>query len=766
MAADAGQLEELQALVGQVPSTNQSTTEDAHDRDEPPVSTLASVNRRGKGGGGRTPARTSKKKKSKTLVITSDDEERQNDEIALDADDSMFKSSSVSTRVERSVSPVRTRSASGVVRKRKLMDAVDDEVDTVEKTTLPVRKPRKASKKSSDLPMAKDSSAVDMAMIERLIAIHRALDGLPGGSPMAAIAPPVDASKTEGVGDDMEDDADDHHSENEYDLNDPFIDDSEAIDRPVSNNTTRLPNPFIDDAAIEDVTADEVDETPIKSNNVKGKMRRPPSPEWDMSAFYHHDEKESSYKTIGEEEEARQLQRAMKESLSTPPQTGRNLPSTSRETLEGSSASIVDPTPDIGGVLNFLPGLNKDTLQALIDALAQQLQSKSVPLGKTASTKLDKGQRDLLPSPVIDAGPASGSSSLITRSNDISNKRPTFGLVTSSSDNPSTPRPPVTTDSSSPIVPTTDPNTPGRRTFGQVVTPGSVKKAPISAKDAYRVLSLPTQCEVFNPQLQDALLVEKYVGLPNLKAGAFISWYKTPGPGQIFPSQYGDLIPSLDYISFVKALCFTEHDRFLNPARVSPMVTNARRTNAEGFKMSLCLRDEPAFLVSTIFVKACHLTALSQKGVPRKYISGIGHMQDWDRQVSFLCMAFGHEALHAQLALDALDYSTRGAPKGTIFDADSMTSRSQSSPSIRFDQDSRSNKLSPENMALDYNEDVPIYDARGKYNFDIDIHLPNVHKILPRFDGEVPENSCAVVVYTASVYRHSTSGKWTVSCNI
>jgi hypothetical protein len=53
-----------------------------------------------------------------------------------------------------------------------------------------------------------------------------------------------------------------------------------------------------------------------------------------------------------------------------------------------------------------------------------------------------------------------------------------------------------------------------------------------------------------------------------------------------------------------------------------------------------------------------------------KVLTGVLHTQEWERFVGFICTAFDHESLDAQLFQDAIQFSTRpasssGSRKGT-----------------------------------------------------------------------------------------------------
>ena len=47
---------------------------------------------------------------------------------------------------------------------------------------------------------------------------------------------------------------------------------------------------------------------------------------------------------------------------------------------------------------------------------------------------------------------------------------------------------------------------------------------------------------------------------------------------------------------------------------------------------------------------------------------------------------------------------------------------------------------------------MPIYDAR-EHQFDYANDLELIDSVLPRFDGEIPAGSFAVVAYTMSTYK-------------
>lgn len=53
---------------------------------------------------------------------------------------------------------------------------------------------------------------------------------------------------------------------------------------------------------------------------------------------------------------------------------------------------------------------------------------------------------------------------------------------------------------------------------------------------------------------------------------------------------------------------------------------------------------------------------------------------------------------------------------------------------------------------------VPVYDGRFT-GFDASVDIDNLARILPRYDQEIPCNSCTAVAYTVSSYVKSSAGR-------
>ncbi|TFK18494.1 hypothetical protein FA15DRAFT_709805 [Coprinopsis marcescibilis] len=71
-----------------------------------------------------------------------------------------------------------------------------------------------------------------------------------------------------------------------------------------------------------------------------------------------------------------------------------------------------------------------------------------------------------------------------------------------------------------------------------------------------------------------------------------------------------------------------------------------------------------------------------------------------------------------------------------------------------------------DNLVLNYDTEIPVYDACGVRKFDISaVSLSDIDSSLKRWKGKVPVDSVVVVGYTISVFM-SRGGHWTLGCNI
>ncbi|PPR07085.1 hypothetical protein CVT24_010922, partial [Panaeolus cyanescens] len=75
-------------------------------------------------------------------------------------------------------------------------------------------------------------------------------------------------------------------------------------------------------------------------------------------------------------------------------------------------------------------------------------------------------------------------------------------------------------------------------------------------------------------------------------------------------------------------------------------------------------------------------------------------------------------------------------------------------------------KVTPETLSLPFDAVVPIYDATGVSDFNIDTDINRLAESLPPWSqGEVPRDSFVVVGYTLSEYL-SRKEQWVLSCNL
>ncbi|KAF6748639.1 hypothetical protein DFP72DRAFT_819985 [Ephemerocybe angulata] len=170
----------------------------------------------------------------------------------------------------------------------------------------------------------------------------------------------------------------------------------------------------------------------------------------------------------------------------------------------------------------------------------------------------------------------------------------------------------------------------------------------------------------------------------------------------------------------------------------------------------------PLIAVSCGWLERSQLVAPSETGVRQKYITVIFHTQEWERTVGFIRTASGYPELSAQLARDALQFSTKPQSSRT------PTSPGGDVPSKMFAKSTQtaSSTVAGDNFSLANDATVPVYDARKVKSLDFHAALPNLSKTLPLYTGgEIPQGSFVMVGYTMTIYR-ANNGNWTLGCNI
>ncbi|KAJ2911861.1 hypothetical protein MD484_g8554, partial [Candolleomyces efflorescens] len=205
--------------------------------------------------------------------------------------------------------------------------------------------------------------------------------------------------------------------------------------------------------------------------------------------------------------------------------------------------------------------------------------------------------------------------------------------------------------------------TPSTSTPSPVVR-GGIKDDGPRLDDLYysEVTSLPDECEVMDPELQDELLKDSYKELPNLRAGTFESWSEAAGPGMVRFSGWADICARMSYDSCYNAINFTSHRNFVNPSRVSPLSLLVRSVPGARTRYYLYTKERmPAMCVSSVYCKESHLLAPPDRGLRQKWLSGIFHSQEWERCVGLVCTMFKHRYVSAQLCQDAMQFSTKAS---------------------------------------------------------------------------------------------------------
>ncbi|KAF6741385.1 hypothetical protein DFP72DRAFT_833748 [Ephemerocybe angulata] len=142
------------------------------------------------------------------------------------------------------------------------------------------------------------------------------------------------------------------------------------------------------------------------------------------------------------------------------------------------------------------------------------------------------------------------------------------------------------------------------------------------------------------------------------------------------------------------------------------------------------------------------------------------HTQEWERTTGFIRTASGFPQLHAQLARNALQFSSRA--QATRSPASPGGKRAVPANMFRnaTGRNATSSTVSTDNFSLANDAIVPVYDARNVASLDLEEVLPRLSQVLPIYTGgEIPYGSFVTVGYTMTIYR-SNSGMWTLGCNV
>ncbi|KAF9041178.1 hypothetical protein BJ165DRAFT_1406163 [Panaeolus papilionaceus] len=275
--------------------------------------------------------------------------------------------------------------------------------------------------------------------------------------------------------------------------------------------------------------------------------------------------------------------------------------------------------------------------------------------------------------------------------------------------------------------------------------------------------TLPPVCQVTNVNIQDPLLMDFYHTLPPLTEGQLIPWSYIPGEGQTSFSAWEDVCELLDIDVAFSALNFVVQDQWVNPSRASPLDVELREVIVGGAsRLNMYRGNSPAIGISTGYVSESFvLGAPVNSGVRQKFLSIIFHSQEWERFCGWVCMVFGRDAMHAQLAQDALKFSTRVE---SVKGQGSPASSSRKGMFVK-NQDKDASSSKDFQLALGYDEHIPVYDSRN-VAFDFSKNLSRMGEMLPRWYEEIPIGSFAVVGYTLVAYYSKKTSKWSLSTNV
>ncbi|KAJ7808830.1 hypothetical protein B0H13DRAFT_2385575 [Mycena leptocephala] len=264
------------------------------------------------------------------------------------------------------------------------------------------------------------------------------------------------------------------------------------------------------------------------------------------------------------------------------------------------------------------------------------------------------------------------------------------------------------------------------------------------------------ECQVFDPELQDPLLRETYIGLPPLPLRRVEPTYNPnenidpdEKGGRIRFSVWPKCIENCSGLTISNAVTFERSGVFINPSRASPRVISARPTKTGSLSLRLNVDTTSgakiAICVTSGMCMRSHVATAVKINGPlqreHKFINIVMHNQDWERWAAFMCFCFGQELLYAQITDLAIQVGTM---LSKVDDTDNARSKAAENIHPELMSPIRSSSSSPTKARNNYpvkyalacEDTVPVYDARQK-TLDIDDDLSKVDT-LPRWKGEVP----------------------------
>ncbi|KAJ7196607.1 hypothetical protein C8J57DRAFT_1738103 [Mycena rebaudengoi] len=266
------------------------------------------------------------------------------------------------------------------------------------------------------------------------------------------------------------------------------------------------------------------------------------------------------------------------------------------------------------------------------------------------------------------------------------------------------------------------------------------------------------KCRVSDPFLQDKVLAPTYVGLFPLPGGRLLLPafqkkedefnYDLSG-GRVIFSLWKKIIPLLDFGVVAPAILFVDaKGGFINPSRIDPARISIQFTTHDSSRYILLADGIVATCVSSVMSSESLLVYGRSigKALPRKWLTGLMHNQEYERFVALICMVFGAAVVYGQLSNGGVLFQSRlGSPKG------SGTAKDITASGLVSVQKGFTPSAVVTKHSLGFEDTIPVYDGRKAHiNFQMDLPKLLSNEYLPFFEGEIPFGSYVVVGYTVT----------------
>ncbi|KAF7977622.1 hypothetical protein HWV62_3018 [Athelia sp. TMB] len=245
----------------------------------------------------------------------------------------------------------------------------------------------------------------------------------------------------------------------------------------------------------------------------------------------------------------------------------------------------------------------------------------------------------------------------------------------------------------------------------------------------------PDRCQIENRDDMDPII--SYTNLPNLLSGKRMeSWSSVPELGLAVPSAWHEQIPGMSMSQLRNVIQFKKQGHMYNPSRMTPSDMGLAPHPGNSYIVPAG-STRAATLTTAILVTSSNLYRMKEVfGEDRHMISGIPHITEWQRMESAILMSFHLNSAHAQIAQQAITFSTSRTMSN-------VSTSPAKNPSRMFRQPANSSSSggSPSAVAQSNVQGagyVPILDGRHT-RFSMQENLTSLDRILPPFNAEVPE---------------------------